>query len=166
MEYVVGQVKIELSSELCETLKVHIQSGDRPEAGGVLLGKYIPEEQKYVIKEASTPGKFDKWGKYFFVRKRKPAQKLINKRWKESSGIVNYLGEWHTHGCDFPVPSETDKDLIRMIFTDQSNVWPNIIMIILGRKSCYIGISEANSRGEITCISYIEGAEYAQLFNR
>ncbi|MDT4375386.1 hypothetical protein RO787_18780 [Blautia coccoides] len=31
MEFVIGQVKIELSPELCETLRVYIQSGDRPE---------------------------------------------------------------------------------------------------------------------------------------
>lgn len=166
MELLVGKIKIILSLALCDTLKNYVQYDEQPESGGILLGKYLPEENKYLITEASTPAIVDKRGKYFFLRKRTSAQRLINKRWNESAGVINYLGEWHTHRCDFPTPSETDRNLIRMIYSDHSNVWPNIIMIILGRKSCYIGVSGGDSRGEIISYANIEGDDYALLFNR
>lgn len=157
---------VDLSPHVCHTIYKYVQHGSLPESGGILLGKYLPSEKMYFITEATTPSFGDKWGPAFFIRQKHSAQRIINKRWKDSNGQINYLGEWHTHGCDVPVPSETDKNLIRTIYNDRSNVWPNIIMIILGRKSCYIGISLGSSNGEIAEYKYIEGDDYALIFNR
>ena len=159
-------VIIDLSPQVCHTIYKFVQQGSLPESGGILLGKYLPSEKMYFITEATPPSFWDKWGSSFFVRQKHSAQRIINKRWKDSNGQINYLGEWHTHGCNVPVPSETDRSLVRTVYSDKSNVWPNIIMIILGRKSCYIGISSDSSNGEIAEYRYIEGEDYALIFNR
>lgn len=157
---------VDLSPQVCRTIYKYVQHGNLPESGGILLGKYLPNERMYFVTEATTPSFWDKCGYTFFIRRKSTAQKIINKRWKESLGQINYLGEWHTHGCDVPVPSETDRNLIRTILRDASNVWPEIIMIILGRKSRYIGITSAASSGENIEYQYIEGDDYALIFNR
>ena len=157
---------VDLSPRVCRTIYRYVQHGRLPESGGILLGKYLPNERMYFVTEATTPSFWDKCGYAFFIRRKNSAQKIINKRWKESLGQINYLGEWHTHGCDVPIPSRTDRDLIRTIFKDESNVWPEIIMIILGRKSCYIGIATNASSGEDIECHYIEGEDYALIFNR
>ena len=157
---------VDLSPRVCRTIYKYVQYGKLPESGGILLGKYLPNERMYFVTEATTPSFWDKCGYAFFIRSKNSAQKIINKRWKESLGQINYLGEWHTHGCDVPIPSRTDRDLIRTIFKDESNVWPEIIMIILGRKSCYIGIATNASSGEDIEYHYIEGEDYALIFNR
>ena len=159
-------VTIELMPTVCRNLSNYIQLGDLPESGGILLGEYFPEKKEYVITEATIPNSKDKCGAAFFVRDMSAAQKIIDKRWKDSQGIINYLGEWHTHGCDIPVPSETDKKLIQTIYKDKSNVWANIIILILGRKACFVGISDESSRGTVIESKYIGGEEYAYLFNR
>lgn len=160
------ETTVDLSPQVCRTIYRYVQHGNLPESGGILLGKYLPNESMYFVTEASTPSFWDKFGYTFFIRRKSNAQKIINKRWKESLGQINYLGEWHTYGCDVPIPSETDKTLIRTIFNDASNVWPEIIMIILGRKSCYIGIASAASNGENIEYQYIGEDAYALIFNR
>ena len=159
------EILIDLSPQVCHTIYKYVQHGNLPESGGILLGKYLLAENMYFITEATTPSPLDKRGISFFVRQKKYAQKIINKRWKDSEGQINYLGEWHTHGCNIPIPSGTDRDLVRTIYNDKSNVWPNIVMIILGRRSCYIGISSGSSNGEIVEYKYIEGEDYARIFN-
>lgn len=160
------EIIVDLSPQVCRTIYRYVQHGNLPESGGILLGKYLPNERMYFVTEATTPSFWDKCGYAFFIRRKSNAQKIINKRWKESLGQINYLGEWHTHGCDVPIPSGTDKNLIRTLFTDKSNVWPDLLMIILGRKSCYIGIATGASNGEIIEYQYIEGEDYALIFNR
>lgn len=69
---------------------------------------------------------------------------------EESDGKINYLGEWHTHGCKNPRPSITDKQLLKMIISDQSNVWNEIFMFILGRNNTfYFCMADVQNKGQI-----------------
>lgn len=61
---------------------------------------------------------------------------------RESAGRINYLGEWHTHGCKNPYPSLEDRKLLKMIISDKSNVWNEVFMLILGNNnSFYLGMA-------------------------
>lgn len=151
-------VLVELTETLVKKIKKYTQDEGKSEAGGILLGGFIPTENKYIITDASVPNDDDVSGPMFFVRKHMRAQEIINKCWIESNGKINYLGEWHTHGCKNPRPSITDKKLLEMIISDQSNVWSEIFMLILGRNNTfYLGMTNIQNKGQI--IAELAGKE-------
>ena len=78
------------------------------EAGGILLGRSIKDSIDVLIDEASEPAKEDLRRRFFFFRKKEPAQALVNKTWQYSQSVSNYLGEWHTHPEAHPTPSKLD----------------------------------------------------------
>src|SRR5689334_15880296 len=78
------------------------------EAGGVLLGRLIREADDVIVDEATAPTTDDRRSRYGFWRARPKAQDRVTRAWHESGATRNYLGEWHTHPEDDPVPSDTD----------------------------------------------------------
>ncbi len=153
-----NQVYVELTEQLLEKLKKYIQDEGENEAGGILLGGFIPLENKYVITYASEPCREDYSGASFFIRNRYSAQKIINGLWNSSEGKINYLGEWHTHGCEMPYPSFTDKKLLKTIMKDKSNVWKEVFMLIVGRKNTfYLGMTDTEAKGKIVAEVMIRG---------
>ena len=75
----------------------------------------------------------------YFYRSFKIANKIINQAFQESNGTVLYLGEWHTHPVDNPIPSPTDKTSIENIY-NTANLSVNVIIyLIIGRSSIYYG---------------------------
>ena len=93
------ELKLNISEEFLNRFNQSEQFPGQVEAGGILLGKYDLQSHTYYISGITTPNKNDRAGFSFFIRSKKSAQKEINKAWKKSNGIVNYLGEWHTHCC-------------------------------------------------------------------
>lgn len=145
-----GDICVELLDTVLHQFESHIQENGTVESGGILLGGYIPLQHKYIITDVSVPNKYDKRGTVFFIRDYKMAQDIINAKWKESMGKINYLGEWHTHPCLNPYPSLVDRKLLQTIFGDKSNVWNEIFMIIIGQDNTfYIGVSDRKSNGVI-----------------
>lgn len=115
------------------------------EAGGVLFGKKIANTEEYIVSDISEPSKKDKQSRFSFVRDYRNTQKDINKKWKESEGIVNYIGEWHTHPECNPFPSSTDKNLVRQLIDDNSNVFNKLFLVIVGMdESLYIGLADTD----------------------
>jgi integrative and conjugative element protein (TIGR02256 family) len=81
--------------------------GSAPESGGVLLG-YVRDEHIEIL-EATEPTSHDTRRRFFFLRRPNAHQEIAERRWKESDGLVRYLGEWHTHPEDLPNPSCLDR---------------------------------------------------------
>lgn len=77
------------------------------EAGGILLGYHRGPHLEVV--EASEPMPLDIRRRNSFERKDPGHQDLSDARWGASSGTIVYLGEWHTHPCLKPSPSQTDS---------------------------------------------------------
>lgn len=73
---------------------------------GIITGKVY--ENLVKVLNCSEPTVFDKQSRYNFNRSYKSAQNYINKKFEESKGEEIYLGEWHTHPEDVPIPSNTD----------------------------------------------------------
>ena len=92
----------------------------------------------------------DKRGRFSFVRNKVSAQRIINKKWDESNGIENYLGEWHSHPENRPTPSHIDRSLIRQVIRDGTNAFKKVFLIIVGKdQSLYIGVADSETSHEI-----------------
>lgn len=77
-----------------------------PESGGILLG-YRRGSHLHVT-EATAPLVSDQASRTHFFRAAAPHQQAALVRWRESGGIMDYLGEWHTHPEHSPSPSTID----------------------------------------------------------
>lgn len=90
-------------------LQPHAQKKpDKPESGGVLLGRYILDCQDVVVDAVTLPMDGDRQSRFRFFRDAQRHQEAIHRAWEESSGTCNYLGEWHTHPESYPTPSHID----------------------------------------------------------
>lgn len=78
-----------------------------PESGGVLLGRHLLESEDVIVDEVTTPSDSDARSRFGFFRSKKH-NSLAQRRWKESGGRVDYLGLWHTHPENIPIPSSVD----------------------------------------------------------
>ena len=125
------------------------------EAGGIILGKKVVNREEYILTEITVPSSGDKRSRFSFVRNKKSAQNVINRKWKETDGVVNYLGEWHTHPENNPIPSEIDRALLRQIINDKSNAFPKVTLMIVGTHSIYLGLADSNISKEILYYQYI-----------
>lgn len=125
-------------------------SNTAKEAGGILIGKRIDGREEYYLCDISEPSMMDRRSRFSFVRSKISAQQTTDKKWRESNGIENYIGEWHTHPENKPTPSPTDRELIQQIIKDNSNVFPKVFLIIVGKdRSLYIGIANSNVSSQI-----------------
>lgn len=114
------------------------------ESGGILLGKMYRSYD--VILDITLPCRKDKKGISYFIRSYKRANEIIKKEWKRSHGTINYLGEWHTHKAINPLPSSTDKKMIKDVFIDVREEVDQIYLFIIGIKnSIWIGKQESKN---------------------
>ncbi|MBD8577551.1 Mov34/MPN/PAD-1 family protein [Pseudomonas syringae] len=109
-----------------------IQGEDEAEAGGILLGHVRGVHLE--ILEATTPTPKDKRLKYFFERLLHGHQSIAERRWRESNGLVRYVGEWHTHPEDYPNPSGLDISEWQKLAAARRDGRP-LLATIIGRKS-------------------------------
>jgi integrative and conjugative element protein (TIGR02256 family) len=80
----------------------------KPEAGGVLLGRYISGTEDVVVDRVTTPMPGDRRTRFSFFRKAKRHQSVVDLAWIGSNHSCNYLGGWHTHPEASPEPSRVD----------------------------------------------------------
>lgn len=79
------------------------------EAGGILIGRILIENNNYIIDDVTTPMPKDTRTRHRFKRKSKGHQEYYNDLFYKSDGRCFYLGEWHTHPENVPSPSFLDK---------------------------------------------------------
>ncbi len=101
--------RFKLSSQVTAQLLGYRQdTSDKPEAGGVLLGRFILNCNDVVVDKITIPMPGDKRGRFRFFRAAGLHQQIIDEVWSSSEGTCNYLGEWHTHPESVPIPSLID----------------------------------------------------------
>lgn len=106
----------------------------RPEAGGVLLGRFVVGTADVVVDQVTVPMPGDKRSRRGFFREARNHQAVIDRRWSQSKHRCNYLGGWHTHAEPSPSPSRTDtRDWKRAL---QRNQFDNetLYFIIVGTQ--------------------------------
>jgi integrative and conjugative element protein (TIGR02256 family) len=155
-----GELRISLVA--VDTMNAHMQRKRwAREAGGVLLGRLLLEDDKVVVEQVTVPGPYDRRSRFTFFRAERPAQAVVNDAWRQSGGELVYLGEWHTHPEDDPSPSGHDRSDWRRLVTTQQYEQPSLFFIIVGRlgirawefrkaASAPVPLASPDSCGDIT----------------
>lgn len=117
---------------------------EKPEAGGVLLGRYISNSNDIIIDTLTTPLNGDVQSRFRFYRAKEAHQQIIDKVWNDTEGTCTYLGEWHTHPEQLPRPSYLDRlNWHRKTLLDQFT--ESIFFLIVGTSA--ICVWEGHHRG-------------------
>ena len=127
--------KIILNDDINEKLS-SIQSNHsfKKEIGGILIGEYDASEGCMRLTDMSFPYTGDLQSVFRFFRKSKGHQELMDQLWEESGHTKAYLGEWHTHPQDIPIPSGVDRRNWKQISKRNCN-FDESYFIIIGRKA-------------------------------
>lgn len=124
------------------------------EQGGILLGEIFND--KIIISEIITPSNLDRNGRFFFIRSKNNAQAIINDYWDKSNGKINYLGEWHTHYQQHPLPSIQDDRTMKKIINKTLTELDFTILIIKGKNtSLWIGEYRKEGLTEYAQVNYL-----------
>ncbi len=124
-----------IKKSVIKTFKKFIIGEKKNESGGILLGNVF-NSHCYIVK-VTTPNKYDSFGPNYFVRSKQGAQSYINKSWKKSNGSEIYLGEWHTHFEELPLPSNIDKEMILNSLKKTKMEIDFLFLIIIGLNNIF-----------------------------
>ncbi len=132
MYHIINDLKILVRPEVLSDLRRYYYSGMKYETGGILLGKFNRNNRVIEIVEVYEL-KTNFFSRILYRRNARKAQKIINKRWRETDGVINYIGEWHTHPCMQAIPSDTDINSLKEIAEKVRDTLPGTILIIVGK---------------------------------
>lgn len=118
------------------------------EAGGIFIGSY--RDPHVEIGSCTTPLPRDLRKPTLFDRCDPGHQAAALNAWRESGGTDTYVGEWHTHPVDDPVPSDQDVRTWHAIMRRVSNP---LIFLIAGRRSIWCG---RGRRGELAGLAVLD----------
>lgn len=110
---------------------------EKPESGGILLG-YRRGIHLHVTM-ATPPQAADRGWRYQFKRSSRHHQEIALQQWCSSDGMVDYLGEWHSHPQNQPIPSKTDLDEWRRICCRRHK--PMVFLIVGVSGELWVGLS-------------------------
>lgn len=102
------------------------------EAAGVLIGER--RGQHLVVHQISEPGPGDIRRRCSVDRRGPHHQATVNEAFNSSSGTLQYLGEWHTHPEDHPLPSPKDLNTWNSHLNADDN---QMALLIVGRKDVW-----------------------------
>lgn len=102
------------------------------EAAGVLVGERRGDH--LVIKSISEPSAMDSRSRFAVNRSCPSHQEHVSSEHLRSDGVRQYLGEWHTHPEDHPVPSWRDK----LSWAVNLNYAKPMLVIIVGRRDLWV----------------------------
>lgn len=108
------------------------------EAGGVLLGTRRGPHFQIVV---TIPQRGDARTRLSFTRRERSHRGLARRRWRLSRQQHGYLGEWHTHPENSPMPSLVDKLSWRTLF---KQLHQPLIHIILGTEDTRLWYCDQN----------------------
>lgn len=139
IQQALNNYRITILDQALEVIRTYKQNKrDQNEAGGILLGQ-IKGSEIFILK-ASVPCKLDKASRYRFERDKEAAQIIIDYEFANSSGKTIYLGEWHTHPQDIPIPSPDDIIMITSQYKMNTKNEPFLLLLIQGIEAIYLGI--------------------------
>lgn len=73
-----------------------------------MLGRHLLDSADVVVDEVTTPQDSDRRSRFGFFRSKKH-EVLAHERWREQRNTTAYLGLWHTHPQEDPIPSSVDR---------------------------------------------------------
>ena len=136
------KILLNMSDEVIQVFQQNIQeNSDSKEGGGILLG-YVRGQHLEIV-EATVPTVQDQRFRFFFERMPFSHSSIAEKRWRESGGLIRYLGEWHTHPEDYPSPSQVDRVEWRKLAEKRKDRRP-VLAVIVGRQGMHIELVSVN----------------------
>lgn len=129
-------------------LRIQTEHSFRKEIGGILVGAYDAEHECMSLTDMSFPFSGDSQSRFRFFRRSEGHQELMDQLWKESGHTKAYLGEWHTHDQNVPVPSITDRTTWKRI-SKRHNNFDECYFMIIGRVEFIIWTVSGSSVVEV-----------------
>jgi integrative and conjugative element protein (TIGR02256 family) len=123
-------LSIEADDKLLNTLIEVGKSYCPKEFGGFLVGYYTDDNMHLHITGAILPKSF-KASKYSFERSAKGIEKALTNYYEETPKKF-YVGEWHTHPNNSPIPSLTDISALNAIINNQNSCLSTPVLLIIG----------------------------------
>src|SRR5579872_2765570 len=105
----------------------HARDGN--ETGGLLLGSDLGMGPGFVVRLCGDPGPNAVRGPANFARDLAHSTMLAEHA-AESDGSV-WIGEWHTHLAELPMPSAYDLLTYRMLLADREVGFPRLLSLIV-----------------------------------
>lgn len=130
-----GQVLLHFSEAVMAVFRANVQTGRRPESGGILLGTV--HDHGMLITHATVPSRFDQRQPMFFSREARGHRAVAHRLWRASGGTTRYLGDWHTHPEDVPSPSGIDLREWRKLAVARNDERP-ALSVIVGRHALHV----------------------------
>jgi integrative and conjugative element protein (TIGR02256 family) len=143
---------LNFSDEVRVVFERNVQVGDLPESGGVLLGTV--HEYGLLVTLATTPTRLDRQLRYLFERLPFGHRAVARRRWRQSAGTTRYIGEWHTHPQDIPIPSSIDLNEWQKLAKKRADKRP-LLAVIVGRHSLHVELVHGDGHRELLS-PYIE----------
>ena len=141
-----GSLLLNFSDEVLGMFERHIQVGDLPESGGVLLGTV--HEKGLLVTLATKPTGLDRQLRYLFERLPFGHRAVARRYWRSSGGVTRYIGEWHTHPQDIPVPSHIDLNEWTKLAKERADKRP-LLAVIVGRYGLHVEMTYGDGKREL-----------------
>lgn len=100
------------------------------EFGGFLVGYYSEDLKILSITDTILPIKYNST-RYLFVRETKGIKNQLQNFYREKISKY-YVGEWHSHPDNLPIPSTTDLLAIKSIVNHPNVAINNPVFLIIG----------------------------------
>ena len=113
------------------------------ETGGVLLGSFdLDRKILYIVDALPSPSDSEEWPT-LYIRGRKGLRQAVNDLEEKTHGMLEYIGEWHSHPPGVRAAASCDDLKVFAWLTElmQTDGLPGLMMIVgdPGRTSCYVG---------------------------
>ena len=113
------------------------------ETGGVLLGSFdLARKILYIVDALPSPPDSEEWPT-LYIRGRKGLRHAVDAVEEKTHGMLEYIGEWHSHPPGARTAASCDDLKVFAWLTElmQADGLPAVMMIVgdPGRTSCYVG---------------------------
>lgn len=115
------------------------------EAGGLLIGRHLLENDHLVVDQITEPNRWDRRFRGFFYRSNKH-NRLVDRAWTGSDKTQTLIGLWHTHPEPIPNPSGVDWEDWRRTLLHGDYVGDYLVFMIVGTQK--IGLWQGDRRGQ------------------
>ncbi len=153
MQFVAGwstrdrRVLVNFDERVLDVFRQHIQHLETDaEAGGLLLGEVRGGYLNLV--DATFPTSDDLRARHSFERLPQGHAEVAQKMWSESRGTIRYLGEWHSHPQDIPIPSEVDQSEWMRLASKRKDRRP-LLAVIVGRAGLHVELVPSKGNGQV-----------------
>lgn len=123
-------LRISIEQSLIDTLVLYGRNQYPKEFGGVLVGYYSDDKRMVNIIDSILPIDF-KSTKTTFERGVEGLKEALEEYYKQNPSLV-YIGEWHTHPDNSPIPSATDISAMNTIINSKHTFITNPVLLIIG----------------------------------